>query len=230
VPRWLSPGPESERAGAGRWSARRKTAVILELLHGADLESTSRKYRVTVATLTEWRDRFLAGGPADSPPNRSRNTSLAPSAAPASAPTIGVMSRRELDEPGVPAAGKLDPTTDLDQFVGDYAIENDRSESAKHLPGVQLAECGVPLLRTQGRPKDQFFRIADRICGIVVIDQREILGVIGVLRKKVQLVLDVAFQIPANGRRTRKRVQSVRLKRFQLWGSSCGSRNRLRSS
>jgi transposase-like protein len=36
----------------------------LELLRGADLESTSRKYRVTAATLTEWRDRFLAGGEA----------------------------------------------------------------------------------------------------------------------------------------------------------------------
>ena len=53
--------PESGRAG-GRWSARRKTAVILELLRGADLESTSRKYRVTAATLIEWRDRFLIGG------------------------------------------------------------------------------------------------------------------------------------------------------------------------
>ncbi len=39
-------------------------SVILELLRGADVESTSRKYRVTVATLTEWRDRFLAGGEA----------------------------------------------------------------------------------------------------------------------------------------------------------------------
>jgi transposase-like protein len=36
----------------------------LELLRGTDLESTSRKYRVTVATLTDWRDRFLAGGEA----------------------------------------------------------------------------------------------------------------------------------------------------------------------
>ena len=57
--------PESSApAGAGRWSARRKVSVILELLRGADLESTSRKYRVNVATLTEWRDRFLAGGEA----------------------------------------------------------------------------------------------------------------------------------------------------------------------
>jgi hypothetical protein len=28
------------------------------------LESTSGKHRVTIATLTEWRDRFLAGGEA----------------------------------------------------------------------------------------------------------------------------------------------------------------------
>jgi transposase-like protein len=38
--------------------------VILELLRGADLESTSRKHRVTAATLTNWRDRFLAEGEA----------------------------------------------------------------------------------------------------------------------------------------------------------------------
>jgi transposase len=57
--------PESSAAaGAGRWSAKRKVTVVLELLRGADLESTSRKYRVTIATLTEWRDRFLAGGEA----------------------------------------------------------------------------------------------------------------------------------------------------------------------
>lgn len=52
----------SARAGAGRWSAKRKVSVVLELLRGADLESTSRKYRVTAATLIEWRDRFLASG------------------------------------------------------------------------------------------------------------------------------------------------------------------------
>ena len=37
-------------------------SVILELLRGMDLEAASRKHRVTIATLTEWRDRFLAGG------------------------------------------------------------------------------------------------------------------------------------------------------------------------
>src|SRR5947209_9593114 len=50
--------------GAGRWSAKRKTSVVLELLRGSDLESTSRKHRVTAATLSEWRERFLAGGEA----------------------------------------------------------------------------------------------------------------------------------------------------------------------
>lgn len=55
--------PES-LAGGGRWSAKRKISVILELLRGSDLESTSRKHRVTVATLTEWRDRFLSAGEA----------------------------------------------------------------------------------------------------------------------------------------------------------------------
>jgi transposase len=57
--------PESSAtAGGGRWSSKRKVSVVLELLRGADLESTSRKHRVTAATLSEWRDRFLAGGEA----------------------------------------------------------------------------------------------------------------------------------------------------------------------
>lgn len=55
-------GPESGRAGKGRWSAKRKMSVVLELLRGADLESRSRKHGVTAATLSEWREAFLAGG------------------------------------------------------------------------------------------------------------------------------------------------------------------------
>ena len=54
--------PEIGRAGKGSWSAKRKASVVVELLRGADLESTSRKYGVTAATLSEWRDAFLAGG------------------------------------------------------------------------------------------------------------------------------------------------------------------------
>lgn len=52
------------RGGTGRWSARRKVSVVLELLRGADLESLSRKHGVTAATLSTWRDEFLASGEA----------------------------------------------------------------------------------------------------------------------------------------------------------------------
>jgi transposase-like protein len=52
-------------AGGGRWSSKRKLSVILGLLRGADLESASRKRTASrIATLTEWRDRFLDGGQA----------------------------------------------------------------------------------------------------------------------------------------------------------------------
>ena len=56
--------PDSARGGKGRWSARRKVTVVLELLRGAELEATSRKYGVTAATLTSWREAFLEGGQA----------------------------------------------------------------------------------------------------------------------------------------------------------------------
>ena len=52
------------RRGKGRWSAKRKMAVVLELLRGEDLETLSRKYAVTAATLSSWRDSFLASGEA----------------------------------------------------------------------------------------------------------------------------------------------------------------------
>lgn len=52
------------RGGTGRWSARRKVSVVLELLRGADLESLSRRHGVTAATLSAWRDDFLASGEA----------------------------------------------------------------------------------------------------------------------------------------------------------------------
>jgi len=54
----------SALVGRGRWSARRKVSVVLELLRGADLESSSRRHGVTAAKLSQWRDEFLAGGDA----------------------------------------------------------------------------------------------------------------------------------------------------------------------
>ena len=48
----------------GRMSRRRKTAAVLRLLRGEDLETVSRSPGVTAATLTTWRDAFLAAGEA----------------------------------------------------------------------------------------------------------------------------------------------------------------------
>ena len=48
----------------GRMSRQRKTAAVLRLLRGEDLETVSRELGVTAATLTDWRDAFLAAGEA----------------------------------------------------------------------------------------------------------------------------------------------------------------------
>jgi transposase-like protein len=45
-------------------SRQRKTAAVLRLLRGEDLETVSRSLGVTAATLTTWRDSFLAAGEA----------------------------------------------------------------------------------------------------------------------------------------------------------------------
>ena len=44
----------------GRMSRQRKTTAVLRLLRGEDLEMVSRSLGVTAATLTTWRDGFLA--------------------------------------------------------------------------------------------------------------------------------------------------------------------------
>ena len=51
-------------ARGGRMSRQRKTAAVLRLLRGEDLETVSRSLGVTAATLTMWRDSFLAAGEA----------------------------------------------------------------------------------------------------------------------------------------------------------------------
>jgi transposase-like protein len=45
-------------------SRQRKTAAVLRLLRGEELETVSRSLGVTAATLTTWRDAFLAAGAA----------------------------------------------------------------------------------------------------------------------------------------------------------------------
>lgn len=47
-----------------RFSSRRKTAVILCLLRGEELDILSRELGVTAATLAQWRDRFVQAGQA----------------------------------------------------------------------------------------------------------------------------------------------------------------------
>ncbi len=48
----------------GRMSRRRKRDAVLRLLRGDDLETVSRALGVTAATLTAWRDAFVAAGEA----------------------------------------------------------------------------------------------------------------------------------------------------------------------
>jgi len=48
----------------GRWSSKRKMAVITELIRGADLEQLSRRHGITAATISDWRDAFLGGAEA----------------------------------------------------------------------------------------------------------------------------------------------------------------------
>jgi transposase len=59
---------EPEAAGAlgrgGRMSRQRKSAAVLRLSRGEDLETVSRALGVTAATLSGWHDDFLAGGEA----------------------------------------------------------------------------------------------------------------------------------------------------------------------
>jgi len=45
-------------------SRQRKAAAVLRLLRGEDVELVSRSLGVTAATLTVWRDAFLAAGEA----------------------------------------------------------------------------------------------------------------------------------------------------------------------
>jgi transposase len=49
---------------SGRMSRQRKTAAVLRLLCCEDLELVSRSLGVTAATLTNWRNAFLAAGEA----------------------------------------------------------------------------------------------------------------------------------------------------------------------
>ena len=48
----------------GRFSAQRKAQAVIRLVGGQDLETLSRQLGVTAATLSQWREQFLAAGTA----------------------------------------------------------------------------------------------------------------------------------------------------------------------
>ena len=91
--RWAAPpggGPTAQAPGArrangagaegrGRFSVRRKTEAVLRLLRGEGLEVLSRELGVTAATLSGWREAFLAGGQASlrSRPSDARDGEIA---------------------------------------------------------------------------------------------------------------------------------------------------------
>ncbi len=49
-------------ARAERFSAQKKTEVVLRLLRGEAIDLLARELRVPAARLTAWRDTFLSGG------------------------------------------------------------------------------------------------------------------------------------------------------------------------
>lgn len=53
-----------ERADRGRFSSRRKTEAVLRLFRGESLDAVSRDLGVSPATLSFWREAFLANGEA----------------------------------------------------------------------------------------------------------------------------------------------------------------------
>ena len=56
--------PPSPLRPTGRFSAQRKGQAVIRLLRGEDLETLSRQFGVTAATLSQWREEFLAAGTA----------------------------------------------------------------------------------------------------------------------------------------------------------------------
>ena len=51
----------AEWNGPKRFSVQRKMAIIARLLRGEPLELVARETNVSIARLTEWRERALAG-------------------------------------------------------------------------------------------------------------------------------------------------------------------------
>ena len=67
-PSTSSPSVPVARDGSGpkerRFSAQKKAHVAQRLVRGEAIDTVSRELGVTAAVLSEWRDKFLAGGEA----------------------------------------------------------------------------------------------------------------------------------------------------------------------
>jgi len=57
-------GDNSRLGRSGRFSSKRKREVVVRLLRGENLEMLSRALGITAATLSHWRNAFLAAGEA----------------------------------------------------------------------------------------------------------------------------------------------------------------------
>ena len=55
-------GKNKSGEARGRFSSRKKAEAVLRLLRGEELDALSRELKVTAATLSEWREAFLAAG------------------------------------------------------------------------------------------------------------------------------------------------------------------------
>jgi transposase-like protein len=91
----------------GRFSVRRKSDAVLRLLRGEGLELLSRELGVTAATLSGWRDDFLAGGQAalKSRPADGRDDEIARLRAKVGELTMDnelLLQRRRAEHPFVP--------------------------------------------------------------------------------------------------------------------------------
>ena len=53
---------EQENEGTQRWTTKRKTALVLNILKGdISTQEAARQNGLTVAEIEEWKDRFLLG-------------------------------------------------------------------------------------------------------------------------------------------------------------------------
>lgn len=55
-------GRQDGNSAVKRWGVRQKERVVLRVLRGESMDIVAREEQVTVARLTQWRDRFLEGG------------------------------------------------------------------------------------------------------------------------------------------------------------------------